>query len=542
MPYVLTYKEGGVAKRFAMEDQECLLGRAPECNLILAQAGISRNHCKIIEKDHQTILEDLNSKNGTRVNGVYVKSVELSSGDIIQIGEYQLRFEAAGQSSKPPQQVVLSEEKGLQEEAGTIIRRVNELKDIIAQYERKEKEQVVSAAPESADAAKQIMTVLIEVAKALIAVKSLSEILEKLMDLIFEHLPADRGFLMLANESNQLEPKVIKHSRKDQTGNIEISKTIAEKVFHQDVAILTTDAQVDPRFSAGESIRFLGIKSAMCVPLFHKNKTIGIIYLDSPTSAAIFGPMELDMLTAMANFAAVGIEQALLSEKIQRESKIRQRLERYHSPSIVNRILNSADAGISNEFTLSVQERDVTVLFADIVGFTPMAERMQPSHVALLLNDYFSEMTEVIFKYEGTLDKYIGDAIMAIFGAPNPMNDHPIRAVLTGMEMIKRLNQINENRAPKAKFAIRIGINSGRTVAGDIGSLKRMEYTVLGNTVNVASRIESTVCQPNQVCVGASTYELVKNYFQCENLGPFRLKGLTEETNVYRIIRQHPSE
>jgi len=116
MPYVLEYKEGGIAKKLAVEEHECMLGRAPECNLILAQAGISRNHCKIVEKEDQFLLEDLNSKNGTRVNGVYVKTVELSSGDIIQIGEYQLRFQCSSQT-EIPQQVVLSEEKGLQEEA-----------------------------------------------------------------------------------------------------------------------------------------------------------------------------------------------------------------------------------------------------------------------------------------------------------------------------------------------------------------------------------------------------------------------------------------
>ena len=238
----------------------------------------------------------------------------------------------------------------------------------------------------------------------------------------------------------------------------------------------------------------------------------------------------------MANFAAVGIEQAQLGEKVQRESRIRHRLERYHSPAIVNRIINTTDAAASNEFTLTVQERDVTVLFTDIVGFTSMSERMSASRVALLLNDYFSEMTDIIFNFEGTLDKYIGDAIMAIFGAPTRMKDHPARAVKTALEMIERLELINQRRSNDEKFSIRIGINSGRAVAGDIGSLKRMEYTVLGNTVNVASRIESMACKPNQVCVGAETYNRLQGQFIFEDLGPMRLKGMIEETHVYRVL------
>lgn len=531
----LSYKEQEVPMRVSVEQKDLLMGRAPDCDVVLTQAGISRHHCRLSRNGEFFYLEDLNSKNGTRVNGIYIKSVQLEPEDVIQIGEYNIRFRREG-ADEPAKGVILSAEKELYEEAGTIIRRVNELKDLIAQYEGNDLKSI--APDESVDNSRRILTVLVEVAKALLSVKSLNEIIQKVMDLIFDYLPADRGFLMLAGEHGMLEPRVVKHRDPNKAENIEISKTIAEKVFHDHVAILTTDAQVDPRFSAGESIRFLGIKSAMCVPLFHKSKAIGIIYLDSPTSTAAFGGMHLDLLSALGNFAAVGIEQAQLTEKIEKEGRIRARLERYHSPSIVNRILHSTEAALSNEFSLSVQERDVSILFADIVGFTPMAEKMAPSRVALLLNDYFSEMTEIIFKHEGTLDKYIGDAIMAIFGAPNPMEDHAFQAVLTGLDMLQRLHEINENRLAESRFAIRIGINSGKAMAGDIGSSKRMEYTVLGNTVNLASRIESTACKANQLCIGHTTYERVKSRFECACLGPIHLKGITAEMPIYHVIRR----
>ena len=145
-------------------------------------------------------------------------------------------------------------------------------------------------------------------------------------------------------------------------------------------------------------------------------------------------------------------------------------------------------------------------------------------------------MTEIIFRYEGTLDKFIGDAIMAIFGAPEPMTDHPYRAVQTAIEMQQKLQIINKRRAEDVRFSIRIGINTGRAVAGDIGSMARMDYTVLGNTVNLASRIESIVCKPNQIVVGETTYHAIKDKFRSQNLGPVQLKGLSEKAHVYRII------
>ncbi|MDJ0840118.1 MAG: adenylate/guanylate cyclase domain-containing protein [Acidobacteriota bacterium] len=537
--YVLRYTEGGEEKKVEITDRELLLGRAPDCALVLAQPGISRHHCKIMSDGNKVAIADMGSKNGTRVNNIYIKNATLNPGDTITVAEFPLKFEVLRPKAGPvqgrpeedtDQMVLLTEQKELHEEAGTIIREAGDFKDIIAQYDQEKK--AVQAQKSDKDEAKRIMTVIIEVAEALIAVKSLDEIIEKLMDLIFANLPADRGFLMLLNNQGRLEAKVTKHRNADDSEIIEISSTIANKALREQCAILTTDAQVDPRFKAGESIRFLGIKSAMCVPLFHKKKSIGIIYLDCPTSAAVFTPNDLDLLTSMANFAAVGIEQAQLAEKIQEEQSVRERLSRYHSPAIVSRILENLS---QSDGHLLAEMRDVSIMFADIVGFTPFSERTSPARIAELLNGYFSEMTDVIFKYEGTLDKYIGDAIMAIFGAPNAMEDHALRAVSAGLEMLERLAVVNQHRPPDYQFKIRIGINSGRAVAGDIGSMKRMEYTVLGNTVNMAARIESMACKPLQVVVGEGTYQAVKDHFICQPLGPIRLKGISEETHVYHI-------
>ena len=548
MPYLLRYKEGGKEKKVEVHDKDVVLGRAPDCGLVLTQPGISRHHCRIVQDQNGIHIQDLQSKNGTRVNNIYISTSKLTSGDTILVAESMIHYETMPEDgatgpdhpdSTTDRMVLLSEKKELHEEAGTIIRKANELHDIIAQYDKK-KDTAQAQEGQAIDAG-MIMRVIIQVAKDLIAVKSLDEIIEKLMNLIFENLPADRGFLMLKNETGVLEPKVVKHrAGSGQVETIEISQTIANKALNDKMAILTTDAQVDPRFSAGESIRFLGIKSAMCVPLFHKLKTIGIIYLDSPTSAAIFGPADLDLLTAMANFAAVGIEQAQLNEKIQQETSVRERLARYHSPSIVDRILKDIKGSKGGEFHLSAEEREVSVMFADIVGFTPLSEQLAPNRIAELLNEYFSEMTEIIFHYEGTLDKYIGDAIMAVFGAPNRMKDHPLRAVCTALEMLERLKNLNARRAPEDQFTIRIGINTGRAIAGDIGSIRRMEYTVLGNTVNLASRIESSASKPNQVVIGESTYRAVKDYFVIESLGAAQLKGISEKAQVYRVLGLKP--
>jgi len=383
----------------------------------------------------------------------------------------------------------------------------------------------------------RILKVLTKVAETLIAVRPVEEVLQQVMDIVFEHMPADRGFLMLEEESQgaRLVPMVVKHrSPGGGEGRITLSKTIADRVMHDRVSILTSDAMVDPRFGAGDSIRFHGIRSAMCAPLWNKDQVIGIIHVDSPMLTNCFTVNDLDLLTALANYAAVAVERARLNQKIVAEEKKRERLGRFLSPQVTSRILAASD---TQGAALGAPEvREVSVLFADISGFTSMAEKMSPSAVALLLNDYLSRMTDVIFKYEGTLDKYIGDAIMAVFGAPLDMPDHAQRAIRTALEMQERLAEWNAERKEGPAFRVRIGINSGKAVAGEIGSVNKKEYTVLGDTVNTASRLESAVARPGSVVVGQQTFALVEGQFEFHPMGSFSLKGKQKEVLAYEVV------
>jgi len=218
------------------------------------------------------------------------------------------------------------------------------------------------------------------------------------------------------------------------------------------------------------------------------------------------------------------------------EEQKRERLGRFLSPQVTSRILATSD---SQSEALGVpEEKQVSVLFADIVGFTTMSEAMSPAAVALLLNDYLSRMTDVIFKHEGTLDKYIGDAIMAVFGAPLEMTDHAVRAIRAGLEMQQRLEEFNSERTEGPKLRIRIGINSGKAVAGEIGSINKKEYTVLGDTVNTASRLESSVAKPDMVVIGANTLRMVEGRFETNNLGEVALKGKQHKVGVYQVVSE----
>ena len=531
--YRLTYQDGDTPQSFTFASGEVVIGRSPDCQIVLRDFGISRNHARVlVGESGEARIMDLKSKNGTQVNGVQVVEAPLKDGDRITLGKFELTFGKALESK-----VVLDEGKPLSDEAGTIIRSVGELSRLLTGSGPSKTAPDARKAPDVQEIEKsnRILKVLTQVAETLIAVRPVEEVLHQVMDIVFEHMPADRGFLMLEDEAvaDKLVPMVVKHrSSGGSEGRITVSKTITDRVMHDRVSILTSDAMVDPRFGAGDSIRFHGIRSAMCAPLWNKDEVIGIIHVDSPMLTNCFTVNDLDLLTALANYAAVAVERARLNQKIVAEEKKRERLGRFLSPQVASRILAASDHGAE----LGPPEvREVTILFADISGFTSMSETMSPSSVALLLNDYLSRMTDVIFKYEGTLDKYIGDAIMAVFGAPLDMPDHAPRAIKAALEMQERLAEWNADRKEGPAFRIRIGINSGNAMAGEIGSINKKEYTVLGDTVNTASRLESSVAKPGSVVIGANTHAMVEGLFECRALGSFSLKGKSLEVPCFEV-------
>jgi len=357
------------------------------------------------------------------------------------------------------------------------------------------------------------------------------------MDVVFDHLAVHRGFIVLFDDSG--EPRLELFRSKDSEAgvlpDVPLSRTILDMVSRRKVALLTHDAQADQRFDAGQSIRIHQIRSAMCAPLWHRDRVIGVIYVDSPLHVGSFAARDLDLLTALANYAAVAIERARLNERIRREENLRRRLERYHSPGMIETVLADPD-----RVGPSVTAKETTILFADIVGFTSRCESLPPEQVAAFLNQFFSRAAEAVFEFGGTLDKFIGDAVMAFFGAPLPQPDHAERAVRAAISMMRAVRGWNRERALDGfePVELRVGINTGAVVVGDIGSERRLDYTVLGTPVNVAARLEETVAGAGQIVVGEETQAAVAHLFPTEHLGNVQLKGLSRRIAVYRVATE----
>ena len=218
-------------------------------------------------------------------------------------------------------------------------------------------------------------------------------------------------------------------------------------------------------------------------------------------------------------------------EDITDVSKVRNTFKRYVSKQVVDELLDD-DAKLN----LGGEEREVTILFTDIRGFTSMSEKMKPESVVSTLNEYFSDMIDIVFKYNGTLDKIIGDELMIVYGAPISSEDDTERAVLTAIEMQNQIEKLNETRKKRKESPIKVGvgINRGLVVSGNIGSRDMMDYTVIGDTVNLGARLCSAA-GPDEIFVSESVFQETKNKFPYKKLEPIKVKGKEKKVNVYEI-------
>jgi adenylate cyclase len=222
-----------------------------------------------------------------------------------------------------------------------------------------------------------------------------------------------------------------------------------------------------------------------------------------------------------------------MARSLREKEMIKRAFTRYVAREVVEEILKDPE-----QLTLTGERREVTVLFCDIRGFTPLAERLSPEQVVSLLNEFYTLMIETTFKHDGTLDKFLGDAVMAVFGAPIAHPDHAIRAIKTALDMRSGVGELNERRMAQGKepIGIGIGLSLGEVVAGTVGTEARMEYTVIGDSVNLAARLVANARPSGRILISQRTYERVQHLVEAKSLGPLKVKGKEEEVEVYEVL------
>lgn len=547
----------GSPRAFPLVGEEVRIGRAPDNDIRLADPSVSRRHAVVEREARGWAIRDLESTNGIHHNGARVHRAALAAGDRLKVGAFELLVEeegAAGARPAPRAEATLAPTlPATTPRIGPATAKlphasiVRPLTEFSAAYGLQPAEGPAAEAPaEEREAAygSRVFGFLTRLAQLLITAESVPQVLRRVMDLAFEALPVERGFILLQDRDGEIRCELARTGERIEERpeeGVPVSRTILEAVMEDRVALLTYDALADDRLAAGESIRLHGIRAAMSAPLWSGERIFGVFQVDSPVQVGAFGERDLDFLTALANYAAVAVERLENARRAERERRFRSRLERYHSPAVIEEMMREteADAGIGGTGVgvRRLRTAEATVLFADLVDFTAFAERAEPEAVAAVLERFFNQAVDAVFEGGGTLDKFIGDSVMAFFGAPLAQPDHARRAVEAALRLQGDLRRFNEEQrdAGLPAMTARIALNSGPVVVGDVGSARRVDYTVLGNTVNVAARLEQFVARPGDVVIGEETHRLLDGAYETELLGGFQLKGLQQKVRAYRV-------
>jgi adenylate cyclase len=499
------------------------IGRHPHNAIQILDRIVSKEHAQVIRQpDGRFLYRDLGSLNGSFMGDQRVGDHVLADGDTITLGGTQLIYmenEApAAQAEKrvsfdtaPPLDGTFIQQKlGAQSAANFLPEKeIHDPDALRADYEK--------------------LRLGHELAKSISLEVDIDLLIEKIIMKAFELLPADRGVILLM-ENGVPRPRVAK-TRDGRNEQIILSRSILSEVVLHKNAVLSSDASQDSRFQGARSIIMQGIRSTMTVPLLHQDELLGIMHLDSMVAANAFGEKDLQIFASIATQAAVAIHNSMLAQKIEHEAKTRAQFQRLLSPNLVEQVV-AGNLQLEKGGALS----EVTLLFSDIRGFTAMSEKRAPQEIVRILNEYFELMVDLIFKHDGTLDKFVGDEIVALFGAPVPLQDAELKAVECALDMMMVLAEFNRVRAEQGQEELRIGIgiNTGTVVTGAIGSSRALQYTAIGDAVNTASRLCS-VAQAGQIILSEATHARVSPMVTSSALEPVRVKGKTDALRIYNV-------
>lgn len=497
---------------------------------------------------------------------------------------------------------------------------------------------------------------LTEISQVINSSLDLDDVLRIVMDNIVRLTGAERGFMMLRDNSGQMTTRIARNWEQESLNQSEyaVSRTVMQKVIETGEAILTTNAQEDPRFGGQESIIAFNLRSILCVPLKVKNDMIGVIYADNRIRTGIFTESERDLLGVFANQAAIAIENARLFASVRRTlsevTELKNMMDNIFAsiasgvitadvedqitlcnhaaesilgqstvqiigrklyevmPSIADNILpqitnvRNLDTPVTdlevrhslpergpvdwrfnvsplkdaehithgvaivlddlterkrleaqrklfermvspaviqqldpNSLALGGKRTDITILFADIRGFTSFSETQSPEQLVSVLNRYLAAGAEVVLEEEGTIDKFLGDAVMAWFNAPIPQEDHTLRAVRAALKLRDRIAALHAVLPPEAQLGFGVGIHYGDAILGLIGTEKRLEYTAIGDSVNTTKRLQENAAG-NQILISQVAYERVKDFVEARFMEPITVKGKRDAVPAYEVV------
>lgn len=377
----------------------------------------------------------------------------------------------------------------------------------------------------------QELNVLYSVGKKVTSSLKLDEILARIVDAAAQVTHAESGYIYLV-EDERLICRAIKRTNESQARPVtmEAKDPIASQVIKTGNPVVMTPEQLAGHQNGPVSVAY--------APLLFNNVIIGVLGVNNASpDSHVFTKHDRALLSTLTDYASIAIEnsrnyEALLHTKDQETAQIRGSFERLVPPSVVQSVLSDPDT-----LELGGKRQEISILFADIRGYTTWSEDAPPEKVVEMLNAYLSLAAEIILAWNGTLDKFFGDGLMAIFNAPQPQEDHVHRAADAALALLRAAKEMNERRGDGLSYSV--GVNVGEVVVGYIGTERAMNYTAIGDTVNLAKRLQE-YGSPDQVLVEEAVIKRLGNLAQARPLGELKVKGRKQPAFAYELLGLNP--
>ncbi len=506
------------------------IGAADYCDVQVFKRNLTDCHARFVLEGGTVYLEDL-SKGGTFVNGLPITRAALNSGD-------QLQFRPA-----PEQPKVEAEPESRTEISRESIpwAPVEQLVDLCTEDKTQWISPTLRLQGTSTVNHEVRLQALLSISTALSRSHKLETQMQEVTDFVVRTMNIDRAMLFLCNPAAPKGGNFSYRAQSSRSGNPgeEPSHTVISKVVDSEEGLLIRDAQLDSKMAQSASIRIQKIRTCICLPLKTHQNLLGVLYADANRPNILNDKDDVQFFSAFASLAAVAVENSLLLRKVEKQVAERARYQRFFPPQAIDHLMDS-------DALLAGREQNVTILFCDIRNYTALSAQRSAKQVAELLNHYFKTLVPIIFARQGTLEKFIGDALVAIWGAPleMPAAEQLALSLQAGLEIQKGIEELNA-RVPGLGLEAGIGVHHGPAYVGALGDDSYLQYAAVGSTTNLSARICGHA-KARQVLMSSESYhilaktteqpgisELLK---QIRPVGTFLAKGLTEEVELYEIV------
>jgi len=379
----------------------------------------------------------------------------------------------------------------------------------------------------------EMLAQLCEMSSALASDFDAASILDYATGVVMRTIPADCCAALLIEQGDDPRPVSLRFRQPDSANSQQplISRTAVRTAIEKRVMLSSHDVLKDINLEVSQSAVMQGIRSLACAPLVGREGVYGALYIDRRDLLETFTDVDTQLLAAVAAQAAIAVEGARARERAQREALARAAFARFMPEHIIKELVENPQ-----KFQLGGTNKRVTALFCDVRGFAKLSHRARPETIVDLLNILFTEMAAEIFQHHGTLNKYLGDGLMALFGAPVEGVTDAANAVTAAIGMQRRIKEVNAQLTAKnlPRVTLGIGINTGEATVGVIGAEQRSEYTAIGDTINIASRIEGQA-KPGQVLVTEATAQELGDQFSLSEPWSVKVKNIDEPVQIYSV-------